>query len=502
VEYTVIIISSDNRKTVRCHAGENLQKLIKSNGFWIYTPCGGKGKCGKCRVTLAGKGSVTSCLYNVNEDITVILPDKREMSILSGQYESSIDVPLSPGDDSQLVTNPLGFAIDIGTTTVVSHLTDLTDGSVVATWSHLNPQSVHGADVISRINYCMDKPEALQEMQTLIIQSLNEVISKAALMPGIDSDRITKFSIAGNPTMLHLLAAVDPKSIALAPFKPAFTACRIIPAADLNLNCNKKANIHLLPSVSGYVGADIVAGIASVDDTELNTYLYIDIGTNGEIALVTRDKIWACATAAGPAFEGANISCGSGAFAGAISRYSRAGVGTIANQKPVSICGSGLVDIVSSMVQESVIISNGYISQPFIVSKKELNGIESDIVITQQDIREVQLAKGAIAAGISILMKKSGYSFDSIDKLFLAGGFGNYLDIDNAMRIGLLPVEMSGKVIQIGNAAGTGALLALKSQKYADNLKRIVDKTTNIELSYEEDFALEFAMNMSFNLPS
>ena len=502
MEYSVEIYSPHGRKVRIVKKGYNLRKLLIESGYDVYSPCGGKGICGKCAVYIKGVGSVTSCLYNVEDNISVVLPEKREIKILSSQYDNTIQVSLDPGNAGRLVSYPLGLAIDIGTTTIVYYILDLLSGSVVATRSEMNPQATFGADVISRIDYCINNICGLAELQKLVVDSINRQIGIFTERTGVNTSSFTRITIAGNTTMMHLLAGVAPKSIALAPFEPQFTEHRILSGADIGINCNSGAGIHLLPSVSGYIGSDIVAGVASIDSNEMKRYLFIDIGTNGEMALVTNEKIWCCATAAGPAFEGANISCGTGAFEGAISNCMDGKIVTISNVNPIGICGSGLIDIIANMLKKEIITEDGTINEPFVVSPAINNGIESDIVITQQDIREVQLAKGAIAAGISILLEKSGYEYDDIDTLVLAGGFGNYMDIDNAIAIGLLPVEMIGKIIQIGNAAGTGALLSLKSDKFISSLNDLIGKTSYIELSYEDSFPEKFALNMNFKQKS
>lgn len=502
MEYSVEICSPSGKEIRIVKKGYNLRKLLIESGYDVYSPCGGNGICGKCVVHIKGVGSVTSCLYNIEDNISLVLPEKREMKILSSQYDNTIQVSLDPGNAGKIVSCPLGLAIDIGTTTIVYYLVDLLSGSVVTTHSEINPQTAFGADVISRINYCMTNTDGLFELQKIVVDSINRQMESFTEKPGIDTSFFTRITIAGNTTMMHLFAGVDPKSIALAPFKPQFTEHKLLSGANIGINCNNNADIHLLPSVSGYIGSDIVAGIASIDTSEMKKYLFIDIGTNGEMALVTKDKIWCCATAAGPAFEGANISCGTGAFEGAISKYVDSRFVTISNVDPIGVCGSGLIDIVANMLKKGVVTEDGIINEPFVVSPAINNGIESDIVITQQDIREVQLAKGAVTAGISILLEKSGYEYNDIDALILAGGFGNYLDIDNAIAIGLLPFAMAGKIVQIGNAAGTGALLALKSDKFISSFNDLIEKISYIELSYEDSFPEKFAINMNFKYKS
>ncbi|HCC71147.1 MAG TPA: hypothetical protein DEQ09_08365, partial [Bacteroidales bacterium] len=464
-----------------------------------YSPCGGKGKCGKCKVQIDGERYVNSCLYSINKDISVVLPEDREMRILSSQYKNTIEVPFEPGDSVRLSPSPYGLAIDIGTTTIVYYIIDLSTGSRIATYSEMNPQATYGSDVISRIDYCNSNKNGLVNLQLLIIDAINNQINNFSRKNGIEPDSFVRIAIAGNTTMLHLFAGANPRSIALAPFKPQFIHHCVLSATETGINCNKEAKIHLLPSVSAYIGSDIVAGIASTSISKTKRYLYIDIGTNGEMALLRNEKIWCCATAAGPAFEGANISCGMGAFSGAICKYVDDHIATISNIPPRGICGSGLIDIIANMLRKGIIHKDGSIDEDILISYAERNSINSDISITQQDIREIQLAKGAVAAGIDVLLDKSGYKFDDIDNLILAGGFGNYLDIENAILIGLLPSEMRGRIIQIGNAAGTGALLAVKSNWFISLLDEIIDKTSYIELSYESTFPEKFVLSMNFS---
>ena len=401
----------------------------------------------------------------------------------------------NPGHPACLSARPVGCAVDIGTTSLAYYFIDLESGILLRTYSEANPQSVHGADVISRINYCIENSGGEKKLQSLLMDSIDRNIKRFISETWYDGQDITSITAVGNTTMLHLAAGADPRSIAFAPFNPVFTDHRVLTADKMGLHINAEASMHLLPSVSGYIGADIVAGIASLDKSTGDLYLYVDIGTNGELALVSGEKVWACATAAGPAFEGTNISCGSAAVEGAISSYINGEISTIAHQEPEGICGSGLIDITAYMLMKRLITSDGKIKQPYIVYGDDIKNI---ISINQKDIREIQLAKAAIAAGINIILRRSGYNYSDVDKLVIAGGFGNYLDPANAVKIGLLPYQLENKVLQVGNAAGTGAVLALKSQEFIDRMKEIVSRTEYIELSADNEFIDEYVKNMDF----
>ncbi|HOS73504.1 MAG TPA: ASKHA domain-containing protein, partial [Bacteroidales bacterium] len=255
---------------------------------------------------------------------------------------------------------------------------------------------------------------------------------------------------------------------------------------------NPRGELITLPCISAYVGADVVSGLAVIKPVH-RKYLFIDIGTNGEMALVDGNRIYACATAAGPAFEGGSISCGMAAVNGAVSYFAGPeDYRVIGNTEPAGICGSGIVDIVAYLLNNNIIDSTGLLKSPFVVYP--FNRIQ----VTQQDIREIQLAKSAIYSGIKVLLKSSGMNFEDISALYLAGGFGNYINTGSAVRTGLLPSGLGNRIYAIGNSAGIGTLQYLKSEDFAEKLDRIVSVTEYIELSDSDDFITEFVMNMDF----
>jgi len=495
----VELVSGKENVILEVAQSSNLLSVLQTNDCDIFAPCGGHGTCGKCKVLIRELGTVLSCQYTVEQDLTVVLPEKQEMDVLVSQYNHTLTVPFIPDHTSMLRSYPLGLAIDIGTTTIACYQVNLITGVLSGIQTAVNPQSKFGADVISRINYCSEHPDGLELQRKSLVDQLNIFLNDFAEKNFVTPDFFTKIVVAGNNTMLHLLSGTDPISLALAPFTPKFTDRKMMNAEEMGLVCHQDAEISLLPSISAYVGADIVAGIASLSDEGENPYLFIDIGTNGEIALVSKEKVWCCATAAGPAFEGANISCGSGAVSGAISTFSGGEFSTISQTLPVSICGSGLIDIISYLLDRSLITEDGLLAEEFLVSPADRNASAEDIRINQHDIREVQLAKGAIAAGISILLKSAGLTYNSLSKIYVAGGFGNYMNMESAINIGLIPQEMRGKTELIGNAAGTGAMLALQSASFIERMEQLRLKTEYIELAYDEDFPLEFALSMNFS---
>ena len=382
---------------------------------------------------------------------------------------------------------------------MVFYLMDLITGAILETRAEENPQANYGADVISRINFTAQNEQGLKELQDAVLTAINNQLDHFMEFRGLSHQDIVKISIAGNTTMLHLLLGEDPLPIALAPFTPRFIERQEVKASNLRLNCHPDANIETLPGISAYVGSDIVAGLASIaPQNEFKTYLFMDIGTNGELALVSGEKILCCATAAGPAFEGARITHGMTAVEGAISTYSVEGYSVIGDVPPAGLCGSGLIDVIAYMVEHSLVKPDGLIERDFVIANKEETGTNESIVINQQDIREVQLAKSAIAAGVNILLDKAGLTHDQLDAVFLAGGFGNHINTQSAITIGLLDPLFRDKIISLGNTSGTGALLALKSTLFNDTMQQLISRTEHLELSEEESFSMQFAMNMMF----
>ncbi|MBN1387070.1 MAG: DUF4445 domain-containing protein [Bacteroidales bacterium] len=495
MKYKVEILQDTGYETIEAEEGSVLMDVLGEKGYYIYSPCGGEGTCGKCLVHIRGKGIVAACRFKIHEDITVILQGEREMSVLGAQHEYTATMDFNPGQPALLSDKPVGCAVDIGTTTIVYYFIDLTNGLLMRTYVDINPQSNYGADVISRINRCVGDAGAVKKLHLLLVESVKSNINRFITDTGTEAKDITAINVVGNTTMLHFIAGVDPSPIAFSPFKPVFTDYRILNAREMGLRINAEAKINLLPSLSGYIGSDIIAGLASLQDSLGGLFLYTDIGTNGEVVLSSEDRIWACSTAAGPAFEGANISCGSLAAGGAICSYKDGKIKTIANSEPDGICGSGLVDIIAHMLSGKLVSPEGKINKPFVVYKK---GKSRTISITQQDIREVQLAKAAVAAGINILLRRSGYGYGDVEKFIIAGGFGNYLDTGSAIKIGLFPEQLNDKLLQVGNAAGTGAVLSLKSEYFIDRINNILSRTEYLELSSNEDFMEKFVSNINF----
>ena len=487
------IVTPGKAEVITTDSQGSLLEILRSYGHNIYTPCGGKGKCGKCMVLIRNEGEVLACRYHPSKDIEVILPGEDEANILVHQTDYLANVPFKTSSSNITSHLPVGVAADIGTTTVVLYYLNLLTGQIERISSFMNPQKLFGADVITRINFCQEQENSLQELQKSIINAINRDLGIFAKERDLDPYDFEKVVIVGNTTMLHLLLGEDPISIALAPFKPKFISKQIRRGDTTGLEINPGAEVITLPCISAYVGADILAGLAVLNVKQTN-YLFLDIGTNGEIALIRNDEIFTCATAAGPAFEGANISCGMAAVSGAISVFSGPeSFQVIGNGEAVGICGSGIVDIVAYMLGAGLIDETGLLKEPFVISP--VNKIQ----IIQQDIREIQLAKSAIYSGVKVLLERAGVSFGDIEALFLAGGFGNYINVRSATLIGLLPYELKDKIYTVGNSAGIGALQYLKNVDFEGITNSVLERVKYIELSYEDEFTTEFAMNMNFS---
>lgn len=415
-----------------------------------------------------------------------------------------------------------GVAIDIGTTTLAAYLYDLNCGERLAVASMLNPQIKYGADVISRIDYASQSDAHAAEMADLIRSALNGLIGRLTKDCGLDEQDVYLVTLAGNTTMLHLLLQLPVIRLARSPFIPVVLSTLILKPSELNMTINAQGRSILLPGVSAYVGADTVAAVLSTGmHLKKETTLLVDIGTNGEIVLGNRDFMVSCSAAAGPAFEGANITCGTGGIEGAVSEVFIDGEGelqvkTIGDREAVGICGSGLIDAIACMLRIGILDGTGRILKKDELDAKALkyadrlftvNGQQafslvrtdgSHIYITQKDVREVQNAKAAIASGIALLIWEAGLSADDIHSVYLAGGFGSFMCVRSAVEIGLLPKIPEEKIFTVGNAAGAGAIQALLS---TEELRQAADEARRIkylELSSLQDFASEYTEQLLF----
>ena len=386
------------------------------------------------------------------------------------------------------------LAIDIGTTTVVAYLLNGKTGALLSQASCLNPQTHYGADVISRIQYVTTNRS--DELQRAIVSALSALAEEASQKAGICPEEIGVVSIVGNTAMHHLLLGIDPKPLTTPPYMPKISEALERPAAEL-FPASPRATLRVLPNIAGFVGADTVGCLAATrfDQREKPT-LMIDIGTNGEMVLGDRTRRLACSTAAGPAFEGAKISCGMRGAEGAVDHvWLQDGMlvwHVIGDGEALGLCGSGLLDLVACLLETGDITARGR------MPAKEYRLGDTQVVLTQKDVREVQLAKGAIRAGIELMCEHLGETVENIDAVYLAGAFGNYLDPAAACRIGMIPPCLQSKIRPIGNAAGEGAKLSALSQAEFAYSRTLGSGTEFLELASMREFQDRFILSLNF----
>ncbi len=418
-----------------------------------------------------------------------------------------------------------GMAFDIGTTTVVGFLIDLTTGRELAVAARANPQIPFGDDVVSRIRHASTHPEGLAQLQERIVQGLNEIIEDCCRQAGFGATHIYEVTVAGNTTMSHLFLGISPEFIAQAPYVCPLRRSINVWARDLGVRIHPHGLVHVLPNMAGFVGSDTTAVVlASGMHQSPERALAIDIGTNGELVVGNKDRLISCSTAAGPAFEGARIRFGMRAADGAIDKlvitydveYT-----VIGGTTPRGLCGTALIDLVAELLRVGAIDPTGRLLPPeetpertpeairarlregergteFVIVQGTEASAGGAMVLTQRDVREMQLAKGAIAAGAAILLKEFGVEPKDLGHILLAGAFGNFIRRSMARRIGLLPDVPTERILYIGNAAGAGARMALLSRKCKDEANRISDRTEYLELAGRADFQQEFTTAMMF----
>ena len=484
-------------RAVSAIEGESILSALQKAGLSAPdAPCGGNGTCKKCLVYVEGLGEVLSCQTLVTGDMTVTVP-QLNTGVVVAREGAEIDFPITPRPG-------LGLAVDIGTTTVVAHLYDLQTGERLGTRSGMNCQRPYGADVISRIGYTMNNSDGLERLSRVIREQVAGHLTDLCAVADRGEDEVKQVAVAANTVMEHLYDGLDPASIAAAPFTPLslFGDERGGAAVGLSETCA----VYLAPALAGYVGGDITAGMLACGASKAEKpVLFLDVGTNGEMALGSADEgFLCCATAAGPAFEGAAISQGMAAGDGAISAVAWDGTSlqltVLGGGEAAGICGSGLVDALAVMLELGAVDETGRLLPPdeapdevlpYLTEDEEENvsfRLTDTVSITAADVRQLQLAKAAIAAGIQTLLAEAGLSEDGVDTLYLAGGFGNYIRKESAAAIGLLPASMLERIVGVGNAAGQGAAAVLRSEQARAELDRLPQSCRYLELSGHKKF--------------
>lgn len=474
-----VTVLMDGRETViPAQTGETILEALARAGIAVSAPCGGLGRCRKCAVRATGElacedgarldgQTVLACRTRLTGDARVRVSESKAEILKTG---------VSAGEETDGEAG-LGVSVDVGTTTLAAYLVERSTGRVLASDARLNPQRPHGADVISRLSFAIESEENAALLQREILAAIDEMTRSMLERAGRAGEEIRCRALVGNTVMMHLLGGYPARPLAFAPFTPAYTA----------LHEKELGGVRTILGgcISGYVGADTlaVALACGLDERDENAML-IDIGTNGEIMLKKDGRCFACSCAAGPAFEGAHIACGTGAVAGAID-HARVENGeivytTIGGGEATGICGSGLIDLTAALLERGDITPMGRMAGDVRLSER--------VYLARSDIREVQLAKAAIASGIRILAEQAGAALADIEKVYLAGGFGNFIGLDSACRIGLLPAALRAKIVPVGNAAGSGSVRLLVSEQARRRAEALRQATRCVELAATPDF--------------
>lgn len=547
----MIEVKIDGKK-VKARKGQTVLQVATSRSIHINAPCGGKGTCTRCKVLVDGKfrkacqtkvreGMVVSIPPETKAEshrivaegvslpaVMAPLVQKDYLRLRSPSLDDNkadlerltdslgIEVPLSllrklPSalrdskckaavchDGRSLIdigSGPLfGLAFDIGTTTIVAQLIDLEKGRI-GTASACNPQMSCGEDVLSRITYA--EKGGLKQLSKMVRKTMNSLVAQLTKKHKIKPECIVALVCSGNTTMMHLLFEVDPRYIRREPYVPAANQMPLVKAAELGLNVNQNAPVYTVPGIGSYVGGDITADVlASGTHTSRDLSLLIDVGTNGEIALGNGEWLVACSCSAGPAFEGGEVSCGTRAIEGAIERVSidpdtkKASWTTIDNKRPIGICGSGLIDLMAEMFLVGLIDKAGKLAKGkrYTIVEKNKSGTGKGISISEQDIKSIIRTKGAMYTGASALLKHMGLDFKDLKHVYIAGGFGKYIDVEKAILLGLLPDLPPERFKFMGNGSLVGASLILLSTKKRQEAEEIAKKMAYVELSVDPLF--------------
>lgn len=474
------------KQNIAAGPGENLLDVLRAAGLAPDAPCGGAGTCGKCSVRINGNEAL-ACRTVITDDMTIALS--------AGAYEQILTAEIAPAQRPSERREGYLLAFDIGTTTVVGYLLDGRTGQELACESTRNPQAAFGADVISRIRHALSGQ--LDALTACIRHCTAQITQHLCSQVQADPDEISMVCIVGNPAMQQLFLGISPENLARIPFAPALIRTEITDAVNYLPVC-RRARLLIIPNISGFVGADTLACVLATGmDQREDMTLLVDIGTNGEMVLGNRHRMVACSTAAGPALEGANIQFGMCGQAGAIDHVrmekGKLKCSVIGGAEAVGICGSGLIDAAAAALEGGLINSRGRIRD-----ESRTICLTDRIWLTQEDIRELQAAKGAIAAGIALMSAHLGITLEQISKVYLAGAFGTFMDPESACAIGLLPSALRGKTEAVGNAAGSGAKCLVHDAAAPEYADRLVSRIEYLELAALPEFARCFAKAMRF----
>ncbi|MFA5866846.1 MAG: ASKHA domain-containing protein [Actinomycetota bacterium] len=503
--------------------GEDITVLEAARlaGVFFDSPCSGNGTCGKCKAIIQGpvspaddtekellspaeidQGVRLACRTLIQGNITVAVPSEGHRT--AEPVPEKIDIKSEAGS--------FGAALDLGTTNMAVSLVNLHSGHEVAITGCLNPQVAYGHDVLTRVHYASRTAGGTEQMQRAAVEAVNKTIGDLCGRNGISKADIREVTVAANTCMLHIFAGVDPYPLGRAPYRSVFNEGRTIGSAGIGLDIAPEGDVYLLPSISPFVGSDISAGLAATEFyRKTGPALFADLGTNGEMAVIADGRIAVCSTAAGPAFEGMNISCGCRAEPGAIDRVSLGHDGRIqihtVDGKPASgICGTGLIDLTAALLSAGAIEASGRLSGALAngegKTRRYIAAGDSpdsrEIALTQSDIRQVQLAKAAVVTGIGLLLDSLGLRDSDLTEVYIAGAFGYHLNPSSLARIGVLSKTMSERFTFVGNSSLAGAKLALTSKEFRGELEEMRSQVDTVDLASHPEFEQRFVKAMTF----
>ena len=503
---TVRIVSNRRECVSSADESENLLRVLQREGFQIAAPCGGNGTCGKCLVeVLTEKGTEQrrACRTTLEGILAVSLKEES-----GGVIQETSSGTLKKHDSGR---EGCGAAVDLGTTTIVVRLFRLSDGEELGTKSAWSDQRRFGADVITRIQYTMEHEDGRKELTELVRGQILRLLAELCQEAGIPLDEVKEIFIAGNTVMQHLFAGLSPAGIAVVPFRPETLF------DDGKEDLLGGIPLRYAPCVAGYVGGDITAGLLTGGlRRKKGNRFFLDIGTNGEMALGGEDGFLCCAVASGPAFEGAGISCGMAGTSGAVSAVRRENgkleLDVIGGGEPKGVCGSGLLDLLAILLRAGVVDGFGRLLppdevpeewRPLLREDENENGElwllpDGSLRFLAADVRQLQLAKAAVAAGIAVLLKNAGITAEDVEEVCIAGGFGSRLDPQSAITVGMLPEEWNGRIVPLGDTALLGASMALLSREDREELFYVRESCRYLELSGNADFNRLFPEKMLF----
>ena len=508
MSYTLRVQSGEQERRIPCEAGQTIAQALELGGFAQIQPCGGRGVCGKCKVLASGsleppdqseattlgdamkQGARLACRAKISGDCSVRLQMQGSIRISSGMASRT-------GKGQPLYTR-WGVAVDIGTTTLAAQLYH--DGAFQGDAVSVNPQGAYGADVMTRIGAALaGEGDALQK---LVVGAIENMIIQLTNHSGVQLTDIDAMVLTGNTTMLYLLTGRNPETLSHAPFAADCLFGETLDAKEIGFSF--PARCYLPRCIAAFVGADITTAMLASGMLEQSaTALLVDIGTNGEMALWHENKLVCCATAAGPAFEGAEISCGCHGIPGAVDHVwvedGSIRAHTIGEVSPLGICGSGIIDALAALLATETVGETGKLEEPDAEYHAEKAAkIAESVYLTQKDIRNVQLAKSAICAGIRTLLHEAGLKEKDLTAFYIAGGFGSFIDLNSAAAIGLFPAELVDVARVIGNAAETGAAMMLQDSTLQESIAGILDHANAIDLSSKRYFMDQYVEGMCF----